>query len=143
MVAVTLYDGDKIIGTVKYNNLLDMWNGRNWQNGGVGRHKGFVKLKDGRYAIIYGSNWVGEKSYAKIVPKKDIIDEIIRIQDYKLLEKYPDLLETYKKEYIHEEDNDTKYFYLKIEKEDTKEDALKKVDALKDEVIKHFEEKSK
>lgn len=59
-------DGD-VIARVRYNQNLDFWDGRNWQNGGMGRHKGITKLKDGRYVIIIGSDWQGERDYAYIV----------------------------------------------------------------------------
>ena len=29
---------EEVIARVRYNQNLDFWDGRNWQNGGVGRH---------------------------------------------------------------------------------------------------------
>lgn len=77
-------DGDAI-ARVRYNTLLDYWNGSNWQNGGVGRHKGITRLKSGNFAIIIGTQWQGEKDYAYVVSPEDALQEILRAQKMELL----------------------------------------------------------
>ena len=73
------YEMKEVIARVRYNQNLDHWDGRNWQNGGVGRHKGLTKLKDGRYVIIKGTDWQGEKDYAYIVDEEEALQEILKI----------------------------------------------------------------
>ena len=53
---------NEVIARVRYNSNLDYWDGHNWSNGGVGRHKGLTKLKNGQYVLINGSNWQGDFS---------------------------------------------------------------------------------
>ena len=72
-------DGD-VIARVRYNQNLDYWDGRNWQNGGVGRHKGITKLRDGRYVLIHGTNWQGEKDWAEIISPEQALQEILKAQ---------------------------------------------------------------
>lgn len=51
---VNVYDEEEnVIGRVRYNNNLDYWDGSNWTCGGLGKHKGLTKLRDGRYVLIY------------------------------------------------------------------------------------------
>ncbi|WP_205687138.1 hypothetical protein [Clostridium septicum] len=43
---VNVYDDcNKIIGRVNYSDNLDYFYNGNFQNGGIGRHKGLTKLK--------------------------------------------------------------------------------------------------
>lgn len=77
-------ESDEIISRVRYNADLDYWDGRNWTNGGVGRHKGITKLKDGRYVIINGTQWQGEKDVAYVVSETEAIQEILRAQKAEL-----------------------------------------------------------
>ena len=87
---VNVYEGpeyrERVIARVRYNNLLDYWDGRNWTNGGVGMHKGITKLKDGRYVIIIGSQWQGAKDYGYIVTPEEALQEILRSGNTELLE---------------------------------------------------------
>lgn len=76
---------DEVISRVRYNQNLDYWDGRNWSNGGVGLHKGITKLKDGRYVIIYGSDWQGSKDYGLIVSAKTALQEILKSGHNELL----------------------------------------------------------
>ena len=86
---VPVYDEDgKVIGRVKYNNALDWWNGRNWTSGSVGHHKGITKLKDGRFVIIFGSDWQGERDYARVVSREEALQAVLESGDEKLLKKY-------------------------------------------------------
>jgi hypothetical protein len=80
-------DYNKIIGRVNYSENLDCLYNGNFQNGGVGLHKGLAKLKNGNYVLIYGSNWQGDRDYAKIISKTDALDEIIESKNLSLLDE--------------------------------------------------------
>lgn len=86
---VNVYDGEisaeNVIARVRYNCNLDYWNGRNFQNGGVGLHKGITRLKDGRYVIMYGSDWQGTRDYAQVVSDETALKEILHSQNTELL----------------------------------------------------------
>lgn len=75
-----------VVARVQYNAALDYWDGRNWTNGGVGRHLGITKLKDGRYVLIYGTQWQGEKNYGMIVSPEEALNEIVKSHNTELLE---------------------------------------------------------
>ena len=98
----------EVVARVRYNQDLDYWDGRNWQNGGTGRHKGITKLKDGRYVIIKGTDWQGERDYAYIVDAEEALQEILKSQRLELLErkKYVELKKLYEEKYPLEEDED-------------------------------------
>mgnify|MGYP001210273281 FL=1 len=99
------YDlGGDVIARVRYNQNLDYWDGRNWQNGGMGRHKGITKLKDGRYVIIIGSNWQGERDYAYTVDAHEALQEILKAQQLELLDtkKFVELKKLYEEKYLLE-----------------------------------------
>ena len=98
-------DGD-VIARVRYNQNLDYWDGRNWQNGGVGGHKGITKLKDGRYVIIIGSDWQGERDYAYVVVADEALLEILKAQQFILLntKKFAGLKKLYEEMYMIEDD---------------------------------------
>ena len=105
---VNVYENQDVIARVRYNQNLDYWDGRNWQNGGVGRHKGITKLKDGRYVIIIGSDWQGERDYAYIVDADEALQEILKSQNLDLLEtkKFKELKNLYNEKYLLEDDED-------------------------------------
>ena len=103
------YDlGGDVIARVRYNQNLDYWDGRNWQNGGMGRHKGITKLKDGRYVIIVGTDWQGERDYAYVVDADEALQEILKSQNLDLLEtkKFKELKNLYNEKYLLEDDED-------------------------------------
>ena len=103
------YDlGGDVIARVRYNQNLDYWDGRNWQNGGMGRHKGITKLKDGRYVIIVGTDWQGERDYAYVVDADEALQEILKSQNLDLLEtkKFKELKNLYNEKYLFEDDED-------------------------------------
>jgi hypothetical protein len=77
-----------VVARVKYNNNLDFWNGQNWSSGSTGRHLGLTRLKDGRFVLIYGSDWQGERDYGILVSKKRAIQEIIRAGADEQLDRY-------------------------------------------------------
>ncbi|MDU7150102.1 MAG: hypothetical protein E6300_16625 [Clostridium sp.] len=80
-------DCNKIIGRVSYSENLDYFYNGNFQNGGVGLHKGLAKLKNGKYVLIYGSNWQGDRDYAKVISKTDALDEILESENLSLLDE--------------------------------------------------------
>lgn len=103
---VNVYDEEgEVIARVRYNENLDYWNGRNWENGGTGRHKGITKLKDGRYVLIHGTDWQGERDYAEIISAKQALQEILKSGNSELLDtkKFAELKKLYEK-YLLEED---------------------------------------
>lgn len=79
-------DNNKIIGQVKYNNNLDNFDGHVFSCGCFGRHKGLCKLKNGKFALIYGTDWFKESNYAKIISPEDAAQEVIKSRNMKLLE---------------------------------------------------------
>ena len=102
------YEFNEVVARVRYNRDLDYWDGRNWQNGGMGRHKGITKLKDGRYIIIIGSDWQGERDYAYIVGANEALQEILKAQRLELLDmkKFAELKRLYEKKYLVEDDSE-------------------------------------
>jgi hypothetical protein len=102
------YNLKEVVARVRYNQNLDYWDGRNWQNGGTGRHKGITKLKDGRYVIIKGTDWQGERDYAYIVDAEEALQEICKAQRLELLDtkKFAELKKLYEEKYLLENDED-------------------------------------
>ena len=105
---VSVYLGDQVVARVRYNQNLDYWDGRNWQNGGMGRHKGITRLKDGRYVIIIGTDWQGEKDYAYVVDAEEALQEILKAQRLELLgtKKFAELKKLYEEKYLIEDKDD-------------------------------------
>ena len=101
-----LFLNGEVIARVRYNQDLDYWDGRNWTNGGTGRHKGITKLKDGRYVIIIGTDWQGERDYAYVVDADEALQEILKSQNLDLLEtkKFKELKKLYNERYLLEEE---------------------------------------
>jgi hypothetical protein len=102
------YQLKEVVARVRYNQNLDYWDGRNWQNGGTGRHKGITKLKDGRYVIIKGTDWQGEKDYAYVVDAEEALQEICKAQRLELLDtkKFAELKKLYEEKYHPLEDDE-------------------------------------
>ena len=105
---VNVYEDGDVIARVRYNSALDYWDGSNWLNGGTGRHKGITKLKDGRYVIIIGSDWQGERDYAYVVDADEALQEILKAQQLDLLntKKFAELKKLYEEKYLLEDDDD-------------------------------------
>lgn len=102
---VSVYDEEgKVVGRVRYNNNLDYWDGRNWTCGSTGRHKGLTKLRDGRYVLIHGTQWQGEKDRAEIISPQEALQEILKSGNDDLLntEKFAELAELYKETILEE-----------------------------------------
>jgi hypothetical protein len=89
----------EVIARVRYNTVLDYWDGHNWKNGGPGWHKGITKLKDGRYVIIIGTDWQGQQDHAYVVAPEEALQEILRSQNLELLKtkKFKELKRLYEK----------------------------------------------
>jgi len=85
---INVYDGEKIIGRVKYNNNLDYWDGHNWTCGSTGRHKGLTRLKDGRFVLIHGTQWEKERDWAEVISDERALQEILKAGNNELLSKY-------------------------------------------------------
>ena len=77
---------EEVIARVRYNQNLDFWDGRNFTCGSTGRHKGLTKLKDGRYVLIHGTQWQGEKDYAIVISAEQALQEILKSGNHDLLE---------------------------------------------------------
>ena len=78
---------EEVVGRVKYTQNLDYWDGRNWTSGSTGRHKGLAKLKDGRYVLIHGTQWQGERDWAEIISEKRALNEVLKPGSESLLDQ--------------------------------------------------------
>ena len=105
---VNVYKDGDVIARVRYNQNLDYWDGRNWTNGGVGRHKGLTKLQDGRYVLIHGTNWQGEKDWAETISPEQALQEILKSGNTELLEtkKFAELKKLYQELELELEDDE-------------------------------------
>lgn len=98
----------EVIATVEYNNLLDVWTGSNWQNGGTGLHLGITRLEDGRFVLIHGTDWQGRKDHAEIISEKQAYQNIKKYDESLLTDPdYPEFheLRKYDKELSKEIQN--------------------------------------
>ena len=108
---VNVYEDEflrKVVARVRYNQNLDFWDGHSFTCGSVGRHKGLTKLKDGRYVLIYGTQWQGEKDYAIVISAEQALQEILKSGNLDLLEtkKFRELKKMYEQQMAVEEDDD-------------------------------------
>ncbi len=94
---VNVYDGDQVVGQVSENNNLDFWDGNNYTCGSTGRHKGLTVLQDGRYVLIHGSQWQGERDNAEIITAETALREILISGNDGLFKDYLELEELKKK----------------------------------------------
>ena len=96
---------EKVIARVRYNSALDYWDGSNHQNGGVGRHLGITKLRDGRYVLIHGTQWEGEKDVAYVVSPEEALQAILKSDNGELLDtkKFRELKDLYEDTMAEEE----------------------------------------
>jgi len=97
---------EEVIARVRYNQNLDFWDGRNFTCGSTGRHKGLTKLKDGRYVLIHGTQWQGEKDWAEIISPEQALQEILKSGNTELLDtkKFTELKKLYEEKYLLEDD---------------------------------------
>lgn len=90
MKKIKVYEDEerqKIVGFVKYNNILDYLVGTNSQNGGVGEHLGITKLKNNKFVLIFGTDWQNREDYAYVVSNKEALKEIIKSGNEDLLKQ--------------------------------------------------------
>ena len=105
---VNVYDDEgNVIGKVRYNAALDFWDGRNYTCGSTGRHEGITKLKDGRYVIIHGTQWQGEKDSAEVVSPEEALQAILKSGHDDLLntKKFKDLKKLHVETMAEEEED--------------------------------------
>lgn len=98
---VNVYENGEIIADVDYNSNLDVWNGQNWQSGGTGKHRGLTRLEDGRFVLIYGSDWQGVEDYAEVITSEEALQEILKSRDLDMLDEF-DLREMYEQKLVKE-----------------------------------------
>jgi len=91
-MSIPVYDDGEIIAKVKYNNNLDYWDGNNWTCGSTGRHKGLTRLKkSGKYVLIHGTQWQGERDTAEVISPEKAVQEILSSGNEELFDKFPEL----------------------------------------------------
>jgi hypothetical protein len=133
---VKVYDESReIIADVDYNNNLDVWNGSNWQSGGTGKHKGLTRLEDGRFVLIYGTDWQGESNHAVIIDSDQALQEVIESGDLDLLDEF-DLREKYESEMVKEKDWSTKSVKVNRKTYDRLTDLKTGNDSYKDVIVR-------
>lgn len=88
---IKVYENDKIIGEVEYNDNLDWWDGSNNTCGSVGRHKGLTQLEDDRYVLINGTQFQNEHDYAEIISADQAVQEILDSKNDELFIDFPEL----------------------------------------------------
>lgn len=109
---INVYEGeeyrDQVVARVRYNSVLDHWDGSNWTSGSTGMHKGITRLKDGRYVIICGSQWQGSRDYGYIVTAEEALQEILQSGHEELLgtKKFKDLKQVYEEMMVEEEEDE-------------------------------------
>ncbi len=103
---VPVFDEDqKIVAHVEYNSNLDYWDGRNNTCGSTGRHMGLTVLKDGRFVLIHGTQWQGERDHAEIVSADEALQAVMRTSSLELLEsvRFKALKQLYDEKYGDQE----------------------------------------
>lgn len=88
MSKVPVFDEGRIIARVEYSDNLDFWDGRNFTSGSTGRHLGITKLRDGRFVLIYGSQYEGERDTAEIVNDDEALQAVLFSQNEAVLKRY-------------------------------------------------------
>ena len=81
-------ENGEVVALVGYNQNLDYWDGRNFTNGGTGKHKGLTKLRDGSFVLIYGTNWQDERDYAEIINEEDAFQWIVKSGAFELFDDH-------------------------------------------------------
>lgn len=99
MAKVPVYDDGKVVARVEYNANLDFWDGRNMTSGSTGRHLGYTRLKSGKFVLIRGTQWDGERDTAEVVTADELLQAAVRtghLED--LYAAYPELKGTFEEE---------------------------------------------
>ena len=90
MSKVNVYENElaqgPVIARVEYNSRLDFWNGSDWTDGGLGTHLGITKLRDGRYVLIHGTQWEGQRDWAEVVSDERALQAILSTGNDHLLD---------------------------------------------------------
>lgn len=81
-------NGHKCIGKVRYTDNLDYWDGNNMTCGSTGRHLGIGKLKDGRFYLCHGTQWMNEQDYAEVVSEKEARQAVLDCGDNALYRQF-------------------------------------------------------
>jgi hypothetical protein len=88
MSKVNVYsESGEVVARVEYNSNLDFYDGSNYTCGSTGRHQGLTKLKDGRYVLIRGTEWEGERDTAELVTADEALQAILSSDNDELLEE--------------------------------------------------------
>jgi hypothetical protein len=93
---VPLYDGERCVGRVSYTENLDDWDGGNFTCGSTGRHLGVGRTRSGQFYLCHGTQWQGERDYAKVVSEEEAKEAVMRRNETDLYrelfgEEIPDL----------------------------------------------------
>lgn len=92
MAKIPVYENEKVVARVEYNNNLDFWDGRNYTCGRTGRHLGYTRLKSGKWVLIHGTQWQGERDYAEVVTAEELVQAAARTGHLdELYAEYPEL----------------------------------------------------
>ena len=68
---IPLYENDQCIGRVSYIDNLDHWDGHNYTNGSTGRHSGIGKTRSGKFFLVSGTQWQGERDSANVISEAE------------------------------------------------------------------------
>ena len=90
MIPVHTYEGE-VVAEVQYNDNLDYWDGNNNTCGSTGHHKGLAILEDGRFVLIHGTQWQGERDTAEIITPEQAVQEILHSGNTGLFDEFPEL----------------------------------------------------
>ena len=135
-MTLAVYDeNDEIVGEVEYDNNLDYWDGRNYTCGSTGRHKGLAQMSDGQFVLINGSQWQKEKNTAKIISKRQAVQEVLKSGNTNLFDDFPELEET-REEFPSNKIEKSKVFSIRINKESQPEEIERKIRCLKTNIDK-------
>jgi hypothetical protein len=89
-------ENGNVVANVKYNSILDRWDGSSWTSGSTGLHLGITILKKlDSFVLIHGTQWQGEQAYAEIVTDEETLRVILKTNQRERLEdiKYSRLKE--------------------------------------------------
>ena len=88
MKKVNVFEDGQVVARVEYNDNLDYWDGRNYTSGSTGRHKGLAQLQDGRFVLIHGTQWQGERDWAEIITREEATMEILKSENDHLISHF-------------------------------------------------------
>lgn len=132
---IPVYEDEEVIAEVKYNNDLDHWDGRNYTCGSTGRHKGLTQLDDGRFVLIFGTQWQGERDSAEVISKEQAVQEILASGNTELFDDYPELQELREKLSKEVDTEISKVFSIRINRNATQEEINSKIDDMKAKIV--------